>query len=291
MKFWQSLAFCEPEQVAEIAGHAEELGFEGVTLAEHQFFPERIESRFPFSEDGAPLFDSEDEWPEMWTLIGAMTTTTRRLRFCSAVHILPLVHPLSTARVAATAERMAPGRIVLGVGAGWMREEYDAYGVDFGSRGRRLEEGIGILRQAWTGETFDHRGDAYDFDRLRVRPAPSAPIPVWIGGGSDAALRRTARIAEGWLGGGGSGADLIALLDRLRTLRAEVGRTDHAFEAITLHAVGLQRNFDEVHELEAAGLTGLVNLPFRATLGRTSTVSEKKRTLDRFAEDVIRVFD
>ena len=109
MKFWQSLAFCEPEQCAAVARCAEELGFEGVTLAEHQFFPEQLASRFPFSPDGRPLFDAEDEWPEMWPLIGAMAGATARLRFCTAVHILPLFHPLPVARSAATADALARG--------------------------------------------------------------------------------------------------------------------------------------------------------------------------------------
>lgn len=291
MKFWQSLAFCEPEQCAEVARHAESLGFEGVTLAEHQFFPERLESRFPFSPDGVPLFDAEDEWPEMWPMIGAMATTTSRLRFCTAVHIMPLIHPLSVARVAATAEALAPGRIVLGVGAGWMREEYDVFGVDFRSRGRRLEEGIEILRAAWRGEMFEFHGEFFDFERLLVRPAPATPIPIWIGGTSKAALARTARMANGWMGGGGSQEEMLSLLERVRVLRAEAGREEAPFETMTLHTVGLDRNFDDVRRLESAGLDGVANLPFRAGLGRRSTLSEKRDYLDRFAREVMREFE
>jgi probable F420-dependent oxidoreductase len=290
MKFWQSMAFCEPEQCAEVARHAEALGFEGVTLAEHQFFPERLDSRFPFSPDGLPLFDAEDEWPEMWPLIGAMTTTTSRLRFCTAVHILPLFHPLSVARSAATADALAPGRVVLGVGAGWMREEYEAFGVDFGSRGRRLEEAIEILRLAWTGEMFEFHGEFFDFERLVVRPCPATTIPIWIGGTSKAALGRTARVADGFLGGGGSLDEMVGLLERVRRLRREAGREHLPFETMTLHAVGLERNFDDVRRLEKAGLGGVVHLPFRATLGRRSSLSEKLAYLDRFAEDVISEF-
>ena len=290
MKFWQSMAFCEPEQCAEVARHAEELGFEGVTLAEHQFFPEKLESRFPFSPDGLPLFDAEDEWPEMWPLIGAMATSTRRLRFCTAVHVLPLFHPLSVARSAATADALAPGRIVLGVGAGWMREEYDAFGIDFRTRGRRLEEAIEILRRAWTGEMFEFHGEFYDFDRVLIRPAPAVPIPIWIGGTSEPALRRTGRIAEGWMGGGGASDEMVELLERVHGLRSEEGRAHLPFETMTLHTVGLQRNFDDVRRLEGAGLDGVVHIPFRATLGRRSSLSEKQAYLDTFAEEVMSAF-
>lgn len=284
------MAFCEPEQCAEVARHAESLGFEGVTLAEHQFFPERLDSRFPFSADGLPLFDAQDEWPEMWPMIGAMATTTTRLRFCTAVHILPLFHPLSVARSAATADRLAPGRVALGVGAGWMREEYEAFGVDFDSRGQRLNEAIEILRLAWTGETFEFHGQFYDFPRLLVRPAPAVQIPIWIGGTSQPALRRAGRVGDGWIGGGGSPEEMISLLERVGALRAEAGRTQLSFETMTLHGVGLQKNFDEVHRLASAGLDGIVHLPFRATLGQRSTLADKRAYLDRFAEEVIGQF-
>jgi probable F420-dependent oxidoreductase len=290
MKFWQSMAFCEPDQCAEVTRHAESLGFEGVTLAEHQFFPERLDSRFPFSPDGRPLFDADDEWPEMWPLIGAMATTTRRLRFCTAVHILPLFHPISVARSAATAAALAPGRVVLGVGAGWMREEYEAFGVDFRTRGKRLDESIEILRLAWSGEMFEFHGEFFDFERLVVRPAPTLPIPIWIGGASKPALRRTATVADGWLGGGGSLEEMITMLEQVRELREEAGRDELPFETITLHAVGLEKNFDEVRRLEEAGLSGVAHLPFRATLGRQSTLAEKFAYLDRFAEDVMSEF-
>jgi probable F420-dependent oxidoreductase len=290
VKFWQSMAFCEPGQCAEIARHAEQLGFEGVTLAEHQFFPERLESRFPFSPDGAPLFDAEDEWPEMWPLIGAMATTTRRLRFCTAVHILPLFHPLSVARIAATADALAPGRIVLGVGAGWMREEYEAFGVDFQTRGARLDESIQVLRGAWSGEMFEFHGNFFDFERLLVRPSPAASIPILIGGSSEPALRRAGRLADGWMGGGGTLEQLRAPLERVHALRVEAGRDNLPFETLTLHTVGLDRNFDEVRQLQRAGLDGIVHLPFRASLGRRSTLSQKRAYLDRFAAEVMTEF-
>lgn len=290
MKFWQSLAFCEPAQCAEVARYAEELGFEGVTLAEHQFFPEKLSSAFPFSPDGAPLFDAEDEWPEFWPLIGAMAMTTRRLRFATAVHILPLQPPLTVARSAATAEALAPGRIVLGVGAGWMREEYDAFGIDFHTRGPRMNECIEILRGCWTGSMFEYHGEFFDFERLVVRPAPSEPIPIWIGSTSQAALRRAARLADGWICGGAPAAETIATLEQLRGLRAEAGREHLPFETLSLHPAGLQENLDEVHRLADAGLGAIIHLPFRATLGRSSSLDQKRAYLERFAERVIARF-
>jgi len=291
VKFWQSLAFCEPEQCATVARYAEELGFEGVTLAEHQFFPEKLTSAFPFSPDGAPLFDAEDEWPEIWPLIGAMATTTRRLRFCTAVHILPLHHPLAVARSAATAAALAPGRVLLGVGAGWMREEYDAFGVDFHTRGARMNECIEVLRGCWTGSMFEYHGEFFDFDRLVVRPAPPVPIPIWIGSTSKAALVRAATLADGWIGGGGPVEETIATLERLRALRAAAGREHLPFETLTLHAMGLQENLDEVRRLAEAGTHGIIHFPFRASLGRTSTLEEKRGYLERFAERVMAQFE
>jgi len=168
-----------------------------------------------------------------------------------------------------------------------MREEYEVFGVDFASRGRRLDEAIEILRGAWKGEMFEFHGKHFDFDRLVVKPSPAAPIPIWIGGTSGAALRRAGRVADGWMGGGGSLEEVVECLERVEALRIEAGRGALDFETMTLHGVGLEKNFDDVRRLEQAGLCGVVHLPFRATLGRRSTLDAKRAYLDRFAEDVM----
>jgi probable F420-dependent oxidoreductase len=247
-----------------------------------------MESHFPYGEGGKTQFDSEETWPEAWPMIATMAVGTERLRFCSAVHILPLRHPLTVAKVTSTVDALAPGRVVLGVGAGWMEEEYRAFGVDFHTRGRRMDECIEVVRAVWSGEMVEHHGEFFDFDRLLMRPAPRMPIPIWIGGASAGALRRAARVGDGWVGGGESSAALIASLQTLERLRTEAGRSHCPFETITLHPVGLTHDFEELDRLEDAGLSGIVHIPFKFGLGcETSPLDQKRAYLEKFAAEVI----
>jgi probable F420-dependent oxidoreductase len=214
-----------------------------------------------------------------------MAAVTERLRFATMVYILPLRHPLEVAKATASVAALAGGRLALGVGAGWMREEFDALGVDFDSRGARMDESIDVLRALWRGGMVEHHGRVFDFERLQISPAPPAPIPVWIGGASAPALRRAARVGEGWMGSGNGVAEAAALLARLRDLRAQAGRERLPFEAIV--PLTEPADADALRRLEDAGMTGAVSYPFLYALGPTSSLDEKRRLLERYAGDVI----
>ena len=216
MKLWQVVSFSEPEQLLGIARAAEEAGFEGVLLSDHLFFPGRIESRYPYSEDGKPAFDGTTPFPEPWTTIAAMAAVTARLRFATMVYILPLRHPLEVAKAVGTAALLSGGRVALGVGAGWIREEFDVLGVDFATRGARMDEMIEVMRKAWTGAMVEHHGRFFDFAPLQMSPPPPAPPPIWVGGLSRAALRRAATRGDGWIGTGQTPEDAVRIVGELR---------------------------------------------------------------------------
>ncbi len=131
MKFWQSVAFNDPAELVEIARAAERAGFEGLLVSEHLFVPEKYEPRYLYSETGRPDFTAETPFPEPWCAISAMATATTRLRFSTMVYILPLHHPLEVAKTLAGAAIFSDNRVILGAGAGWMREEFDTLGVPF----------------------------------------------------------------------------------------------------------------------------------------------------------------
>ena len=193
MKFWQSLSFTETDQLVALSKICEEVGFHGALVSDHVFFPEKIDSKYPYSEDGSPPFTAETEWPEPWAAIAAMSTATTRLRFCTAVYLAPLRHPLLVAKAVGTAALLSGGRVALGVGAGWIEEEFRQLGQDFRTRGRRLDEMIEVLKKVWAGGMVEHHGEFTDFDRLQMSPAPREPIPIYVGGASPGALRRAAR--------------------------------------------------------------------------------------------------
>lgn len=285
MKFWQAVSFSEPEQLTEIAKIAEQVGFEGVLVSDHLFFPERLESSYPYSEDGTPGFTAETPWPECWAAIAAMAAVTERLRFSTMVYILPLRDPLVVAKATATAAVLSGNRVALGAGAGWIQEEYDQLGVDFHKRGKRFNESIEVLRKLWKGGMVEHHGEFFDFDRLAMSPAPSRPIPILIGGLSPAALRRAATLGDGWLGSGQTPDEAVEILEKLNKLRAEAGRDKQPFEAVV--PLVTPPAADDFRRLEDAGASGTVSFPFTYALGPSSTLDQKRAYLEQYAENVI----
>lgn len=284
MKLWQVVSFAEPEQLLGIARAAEEAGLEGVLLSDHLFFPGRIESRYPYSEDGKPAFDGATPFPEPWTTIAAMAAVTTRLRFATMVYILPLRHPLEVAKAVGTAALLSGGRVALGVGAGWIREEFDVLGVDFATRGARMDEMIDVMRKAWTGSMVEHRGRFFEFAPLQMTPAPSAPPPIWVGGLSPAALRRAATRGDGWIGTGQTPEDAVRIVAELRGLRADAGRAAQPFEAIVPLVVPPDREL--LARLSDAGVTATTLWPFSYTLGPGSTLAQKRDAIHRAVDSL-----
>jgi probable F420-dependent oxidoreductase len=287
MKFWQSLAFTEVDQLVDIARICEGVGFHGVFVADHLYYPENLESRYPYSEDGNPPFNIETEWPEVWAAISAMAAVTTTLRFTTGTYIAPLRHPLVVAKAVATASILSRGRVALGAGAGWAKEEYDQLGENFRTRGARLDEMIEILRKVWAGGMVEHHGRYYDFDRLQMVPKPPAPVPIYIGGKSEPALRRAAR-NDGWFGSGDDPAAILELVERLRGYRREYGRQNQAFDTIVPMTDAPEAEL--FRRLEDAGVDGAVSYPLCATLGPRSSLDQKRQILERYANDIMAKF-
>jgi probable F420-dependent oxidoreductase len=285
LKFWQSLAFTEPDQLAEVARLVEACGFEGVLVSDHLFFPAKLASHYPYSPDGSPGFDAATPFPDPWAAISAMAAVTTRLRFATMVYVLPLRNPLEVAKSTATAAVLSGGRVALGVGAGWIREEFEALGVDFATRGRRCDEAIAVLRKLWSGGVVEHRGEFFGFEPLSMSPAPPRPLPVWVGGLSKPALRRAARLGDGWIGTGQTPEQASEILAELARLRATAGRAGAPFEAIVPLVVPPER--DLLRRLADRGATGTVSYPFTYTVGPRSTLAQKRAYLEGFAENVI----
>ena len=284
MKFWQVVSFSEPDQLLGIAQAAEEAGFHGVLLSDHLFFPSRLESHYPYSEDGKPGFDGATPFPDPWTTIAAMAAVTERLHFATMVYILPLRHPLEVAKTVGTASLLSGGRVALGCGAGWIREEFEALGVDFRTRGGRMNEMIEVMRKAWTGDAVHHDGEHFRLGGFRMSPAPPAQVPIYVGGLSQAALRRAAKLGDGWFGTGQAPDEVAGYVARLRAFRAEAGRADEPLEVIVPLTVPPER--DLLLRLRDAGMTATTAYPFTYTVGPTSTLSQKRDAMLHFTSQV-----
>jgi probable F420-dependent oxidoreductase len=284
MQFWQSLAFTEIDQLVDIAHICEGLGFHGVFVADHLYYPEKLESRYPYTEDGWPPFNAETPWPDVWAAIAAMAVVTTTLRFTTGTYIAPLRHPLVVAKALATASILSQGRVALGAGVGWAKEEFEQLGENFHTRGARLDEMIEVLGKVWAGGMVEHHGRYYDFDLLQMEPKPQAPIPIYIAGKSEPALRRAAR-QDGWFGSGDDPADVLKIVERLRGYRREYGRQNQAFETIV--PVMAEPDAELFRRLEDMGVSGMVNFPLCAVLGPKSSLDQKRRVLERYANDII----
>jgi len=285
VKFWQSVTFSQPDELLDVAKLSEEVGFTGVFVSEHVFFPETLASKYPYSADGTPMFNAETPWLDPWVQIAAMAAVTTTLRFVTGVYILPLRHPLEVAKAAATVSLLSGGRLALGIGTGWMREEFDALGREFAGRGRRMDEQIEVMRTIWRGGAVEHNGRHYRLPRLQMTPAPKASIPILIGGASERALKRAATLGDGWVGAGNTPEEIPTIAKRLRELRAEAGRERTPFEIIV--ALTTPPDIDTFRRLEDQGVTGVVSWPLVFTAGPGSTIEGKKQALETYASQII----
>jgi probable F420-dependent oxidoreductase len=285
MQYWQAIGYAHPDELLEIAPVAEAAGFEGLLLSDHVVAPEQFAAAYPYSDDGAPDFDGRSNFPEAWATICSLSQLTSRLRFATNVYILPLRHPVEVAKHVSTAAVYSQNRAILGVGAGWMREEFDILGQRFEQRGERMDEAIEVIQKLLTGDIVAHEGKHYAFPPLRMQPSPTQPVPLWIGGINRVALQRAARCADGWSGAGHTVAESERILTTLAELRREYGRAERAFDALVPLSEDLQPA--QLERLRTLGMTGLVRYPFPYTLGANATLTQKLDALRRFGDEVI----
>ena len=209
---------------------------------------------------------------------------TTRLQFTTSVYLPTLRHPLLVAKSVATAAVLSGGRVALGAGAGWVREEHDDLGMDFSKRGRQLDETLDVVRKLWRGGMVEHRGELFDFGPVQMSPVPPAPIPIYIGGASPPAMRRAARF-DGWLSAGNAPEDVSGIVEALRNRRREAGASGD-YEIIMALATPPDR--DVFRRAEDEGVTALVNYTLVFSLGPGTSVDEKRGALEKFAEAFIR---
>jgi probable F420-dependent oxidoreductase len=197
-----------PSLIRRYAIQAEDLGLDDLWVSEHIIVPR---DKFPRS----PLF-----YDPVLTLTW-VAAVTKRVRLGTSVLVLPMRHPLPLAKELATLQNLSDGRLILGAGVGWLEPEFAALGVPFAERGRRLDEGLAMMKAVWTQDpvTFHARTIQAVIEDMTMTPMPISPIPLWLGGSSDAAIRRTIRIADGWHGSAHTPASAAPLVQRLRAGR------------------------------------------------------------------------
>jgi probable F420-dependent oxidoreductase len=213
-----------------------------------------------------------------------MSAVTSRLRLLTSVYVLPMRNPFQVAKIVGTAAAISNDRVALGVGAGWMEEEFKLLEQSFRQRGKRMDEMIEVMRKLWAGGMVEHHGDFYDFDRLEMSPVPKRPIPIYVGGLSKPALRRAAR-NDGWLSDLHSTAELKEIVAQLRALRKESGRDGEPFHVLASATDAF--DLDGYRRLEEVGVTHLVTMPWVFYGGTLDSLDSKLRGIRRFGEEII----
>jgi probable F420-dependent oxidoreductase len=252
-----------PSELVELATAAEVAGFRTLWLGEHVVLPidyraEHPATTSPTNRAHIPrIIDPTTQLLDPLIAFGAVAAVTERLQLATGIYLVPLRHPLSIARMTLTLQDLAGGRFMLGVGSGWLEEEFDALGVPFAERGPRFDEALDVLRRAWAGGEFAHGGPYFPFGRVMATPV-RVDVPLVLGGNSERALGRAARMADGWFSSGNPTFDeAVRLRSRLRELCDEVERdrplplyvrmagrdpgelaryADHGFEHVTVWA-------------------------------------------------------
>ena len=216
-----------------------------------------------------------------------MAAVTSRIRFLQGVYIVPLRDVFALAKSMGTASILSGGRVSLGFGLGWMKEEFELSGQRFERRGARAEEMLEVMRKLWTGEMVEHHGAFYDFPRLQMSPGVEAEIPVIVGGRSDRALDRVARIGDGWIPDAIPLADIASGVASIRERRRELGRPE-AFDVIGAPKEGF--DIDHYRRMADAGVTHLWTIPWLMAGGDPSSLQVKQDALRRFGDEIIAKF-
>ena len=276
--FANVFTFAEPEAARAIATTAEAAGFESLWTVEHVVVPAGYQSRYPYDPSGRMPAPDDTPLPDPFVWLAFVAAATSTIKLGTGIAILPQRNPLIAAKEVATLDVLSEGRVLLGVGAGWLEEEFAALGVPFEGRGRRLDEHIGAMRALWAGERASYEGDLVRFPPCTSSPRPpGGRVPIHVGGHTDVAARRAGRLGDGFFPGTSDREHLAHVLGVMRRAAEEAGRDPDAIEVTTggpLDADGIRRLGDlGVHR---------VTIPPLAF-----DVDGLRARLESFAEDVM----
>jgi len=287
MRFHYADAMINPAFYIPLARELEAAGWHGMTIPDSLCYPEVSDSKYPYTPDGNREFLQDKPFLEPMSLIPALAAVTERLTFTTFVMKLPVRHPVLVAKSVSTVSVLSGGRLNLGVGISPWPDDYEVLQIPWRGRGKRMNEMIDIVRGLESGGYFAWDGDVFSFPAIKICPVPERPTPILIGGHSEAALKRAARVGDGWLHAGGDDGELRRMLGRLTELRREYGTEERPFMvgAISLHAF----QPSGVLEMAEMGVTDVI-IGFRNSykMGQDEeTLEHKLMMLRMYAERVI----
>lgn len=286
MKFGLPLFGVSPRFYADIAQAAEANGFESVWMPEHLVFPEVIPPTYLYTESGMPPVSPDTPLLDVWVVLSYIAHATSTIRLATNVYVLPLRHPVEVARSVVTLDRLSNGRVTMGIGVGWLEDEFHVVGRGWHDRGKRTDAMIPLIRRLWSEDVIEHHDEWFDIAPVKFQPKPvKRHIPIEVGGVSKPALRRAGKLGDGWIEIGS--ATLDEAKEKLAVVmgaRTEAGRDDRPFE-VTLGGQ-FARDVDGIRQCEEAGGTRIVVSPMMAP-GERITPEAVADFCKRFADEVI----
>jgi len=289
LKFVLSTSFSTVAHLTELAPVADTHGWHSMSFSDHVVNPAQINTPYPYTDDGSRRWQPFTDWPDPWVMIGALSTITKRLRFTNNIFVLPMRNPYLTAKAISTAAIVSQNRVTAAFGVGWSRDEFELMEQDFSTRGKRTDEMLEIMRLLWTGEMVEYQGKYYQFSAMEMNPAPSEPIPIWIGGISDPAMKRAARLGDGWVTDLQTSAEIIESIERINNWRREYGRENEPFEVMATPSDAW--DIDGYKRLQDAGVSHILTMPWPFYHGESEQLEHKIDGIKRYADDIIARFD
>src|SRR5881396_4258515 len=268
-----------------LARRVEALGFDSVWASDHVVIPFEIRSRYPYNQTGDFPLPPTANFLEPLTALAVVAGATERLQLGTTVLVLPHRHPVLAAKMLATLDHLAPGRVILGAGVGWMREEIELFGVAFEQRGAWSDEALRIMKACWREERPSFRGAFVSFDTLGFAPKPArGTIPIWIGGHTPRALRRVAELGEGWHAAFATPDVMRRGLVELKAACAKAGRDPAGITLSVRLGLAAKRPASKVlDELKALRDVGVSHVIVET---RVASAEDMTQLLDRFATEV-----
>ena len=271
------------DQLVPLAGAAEEHGYDSIAVPDSVFFPEKVSAGYPYVDGGERFWDADTPFVDPFVAVPAMAAVTTRIRFVTNVVKLPLRHPLLVAKQVASIAALSGDRFTLGVGLSWMPEEFEFTGTSMKTRGARTDEAIDVIRAATTGDWAEYHGTQHSFERLKISPAGSQPVPVWVGGHSEPALKRVAAKGDGWITVNTTADEVVRGIESIRSQRDPSWPLDVSALAVDVW------DLDGWLRLGEAGVTEVQVLPWYSHNdgGDPDDLQVRLDSLGRFADDVL----
>ena len=288
MKFVLSTSFSTVAHLTKMAPVADECGWEAMSFSDHVVHPETINTKYPYTKDGTRRWEAFTDWPDPWVMMGALATITERLKFTNNIFVLPMRNPYLVAKSISTAAIVSDNRVIPAIGVGWSKDEFELMQQDFHTRGKRADEMIEVMRLLWSGEMVSYQGKHYQFDPMEMNPAPTEYVPIWVGGISNAAMKRAARIGDGWVSDLQTSAEIVNCIDHIRSMRREFGR-DGDFSVMATPSDAF--DVDAYKRLADQGVTHILTQPWPFYHGDTQDLDKKIDGIRRYADDIIAKFN